>query len=243
MYYNYNTRNTKYNTRRRNNYRQNQTKKSYRCDKKLLKDSNDYKDNFNLDFDLLRQKKVPDNIYSEIEKISKAYKKSSCDNYTSLKSNNKNHNKKYEECKTITNKRDNEKIKVVPKLSSHFKKIVMDKTEKLKNINSLFTFSSYGESDHLDLACAIKLMLDTFNMQSCRRNSSTIMRIENLVEEFGKEVSKTKPYWVESAKNILKLIYYNEPDSIQTIKKILKFDKDLIIMLYEFLKNIPVCQS
>ena len=82
MYYNYNTRNTRYNTRRRNNYRQNQTKKSYRCDKKLLKDSNDYKDNFNLDFDLLRQKKVPDNIYSEIEKISKAYKKSSCDNYT-----------------------------------------------------------------------------------------------------------------------------------------------------------------
>jgi hypothetical protein len=229
----YNTRNT----RRRNNYRQNQTKKTLRCDQKLLKD-----DNF--DFDLLKKKKVSSNIYSDMEKYSKEYMNSSCINYQYSKSNNKNHNKKYEKCKKIKENKNNEKSKVVSKLSEHFKKIVMNKTEKLKNINNLFTFSSYGESDHLDLACAIKLMLETFNMTECRRNSSySIRNFENLINEFGNEVKKTKPYFVESATNILKLIYYNEPDSMQTIKKILKFDKDLIIMLYEFLNKIPICQS
>jgi len=229
----YNTRNT----RRRNNYRQNQTKKTIRCDQKLLKD-----DNF--DFDLLKKKKVSSNIYSDMEKYSKEYMNSSCNKYQYSKSNNKNHNKKYEKCKKIKENKNNEKSKVVSKLSEHFKKIVMNKTEKLKNINNLFTFSSYGESDHLDLACAIKLMLETFNMTECRRNSSySIRNFENLINEFGNEVKKTKPYFVESATNILKLIYYNEPDSMQTIKKILKFDKDLIIMLYEFLNKIPICQS
>jgi len=229
----YNTRNT----RRRNNYRQNQTKKTLRCDQKLLKD-----DNF--DFDLLKKKKVSSNIYSDMEKYSKEYMNSSCINYQYSKSNNKNHNKKYEKCKKIKENKNNEKSKVVSKLSEHFKKIVMNKTEKLKNINNLFTFSSYGESDHLDLACAIKLMLETFNMTECRRNSSySIRNFENLINEFGNEVKKNKPYFVESATNILKLIYYNEPDSMQTIKKILKFDKDLIIMLYEFLNKIPICQS
>ena len=217
------------------NYHQNQTKKTLRCDKKLLKD-----DNF--DFDLLK-KKVSSNIYSNMEKYSKEYTKLSCSNYQYSKSNNKNHNKKYDKCKKIKENKNNEKPKVVSRLSEYFKKIVLDKTNKLKNINSVFTFLSYSESDHLDLACAIKLMLETFNMTECRRNSSySIRNFENLIYEFGNEVKKTKPYWVESAKNILNLIYYNEPDSIQTIKKILKFDKDLIIMLYEFLNKIPICQ-
>ena len=234
----YNTRNTRYNTRNtRYNTRQNQTKKTLRCDQKLLKD-----DNF--EFDLLKKKKVSSNIYSDMEKYSKEYMNSSCINYQYSKSNNKIHNKKYQKCKKIKENKNNEKSKVVSKLSEHFKKIVMNKTEKLKNINNLFTFSSYGESDHLDLACAIKLMLETFNMTECRRNSSySIRNFENLINEFGNEVKKTKPYFVESATNILKLIYYNEPDSMQTIKKILKFDKDLIIMLYEFLNKIPICQS